>query len=91
MKRWVNIYQSTRPKSIVKSETDRSDIEALLSWLKEKNLQISFTEYHSQNPVRLDVAVKEYAEFLKAEGHDEEWDRLVKVVADVDWKRIFSQ
>ncbi|OQE38473.1 hypothetical protein PENCOP_c008G05304 [Penicillium coprophilum] len=45
VKRWSDIAQSTRPRSIKKAHGDFQDIQVILGWLISNNLRIDFTAY----------------------------------------------
>lgn len=42
LKRWCQIRASTRPKTITKARSDRSDIDFLISWMAERGTTIDF-------------------------------------------------
>ena len=90
MKRWKTVSESTRPQSQIKAFTDKTDIRFLINWLKDRNITISFSEYNSEHPERLDLAVKAYTEHVKESGTVEELNSLKKVIAPEDQKRLFG-
>jgi hypothetical protein len=67
IKRCVQYIGSTRPKSISKLESDLSDVEFLLQWLRARGQTIDFDGYDTTDDKRerLCMAVKSRADHLK--------------------------
>lgn len=88
LKRWMGIYQSTRPQTIRKATSDRNDIEFLSKWLAGNKQFIAFTEYEVDDPARLDVAVKTYFLYAEEQGAMDRLARMRSVIKEDDLARI---
>ncbi|KAJ7475964.1 hypothetical protein FB451DRAFT_1366594 [Mycena latifolia] len=60
MKRWAVNYNSTRPKTVLKTESDESDLHWLVHWLAANGLTIDFDNYAGKTKEELLRIVRLY-------------------------------
>ncbi|KAF9057474.1 hypothetical protein BJ165DRAFT_1420637 [Panaeolus papilionaceus] len=83
MKRWYNSLESTRPKTVIKTNSDRRDLDYLTLWLQENNMTIELEEYQGKTKEDLLVFVRKYREVLS--GNVELEEALKAVIKPMDW------
>lgn len=88
IKRFVFICESTRPKSMQKASQDAKDIVYLLGWLAQRKLFITIGQYQTDQPDKLDWAVRKYMTFVEQNGWVEELGLVKSVLNDEDRARI---
>ncbi|PPR02501.1 hypothetical protein CVT24_002050 [Panaeolus cyanescens] len=83
MKRWFINLESTRPKTVTKTNSDRRDLDYITLWLQENNMTIEFEEYQGKTKEELLVFVRKYREVLA--GNTEMEEALKAVIKPMDW------
>src|SRR6266498_2846889 len=88
MKRWYQNLESTRPKTVAKSLSDKRDLDYLVSWLTENNMTIEFEKYQGKTKDQLLEYVRAYVEVSKEE--EELMGDLKAAMKSDDWKSLSS-
>ncbi|OBZ66448.1 hypothetical protein A0H81_13668 [Grifola frondosa] len=89
MKRWYINRDSTRPKTIAKSSSDRRDLDFLVSWLADKNMTIELDLYKGKSKDELLIYVRLYRE--KVEDDADLLDALQTAMKPEDWALLHRQ
>lgn len=84
LKRWCQIHTSTRPKSISKAQSDRRDINYLISWMSDKRMTIDFEGYEGKTKDILLDMVRQLRDVLRLEENTGLMDELRSVVSEDD-------
>lgn len=88
MKRWYHNRESTRPKTVAKSHSDKRDLDYLVAWLAEKDMTIEFEKYEGKEKEELLKYVRCY---LRMFSKDEIlMADLVMAVKPDDWRLLQS-
>jgi len=88
MKRWYHNRESTRPKTVVKSHSDKRDLDYLIAWLAEKDMTIEFEKYEGKQKEELLKYVRCYLEMFS----DDQilMADLVMAMKPDDWRLLQS-
>ncbi|KAI0775013.1 hypothetical protein BD413DRAFT_291378 [Trametes elegans] len=86
-KRWSTSYTSTRPKTIRKVASDRSDIQYIIAWLAEQREPIRFHEYEGKTKPELLAMIRKYHD--KYTDDVEQMDKLQSIMAD-EWEDMLA-
>ena len=85
MQRWYQNRESTRPKTVNKSHSDKNDLDYLVSWLAENDMTIEFEKYRGKTKDQLLEYVRAYListkaqdlmQDLKAAMKPDDWESL---------------
>ena len=85
MQRWYQNRESTRPKTVTKSHSDKNDLDYLVSWLAENDMTIEFEKYRGKTKDQLLEYVRAYListkaqdlmQDLKAAMKPDDWESL---------------
>ena len=90
IKRYATLYESTRPQSRAKVETDIQDITYLLKWLEQHHGQINFANYESPQPERLYDVVRQVVCAWKRDGRNNFLQLLGSVLKQEDREKIID-
>ncbi len=88
VKRWANIFESTRPKSIIKAQTDYEDLEWLMTWLIDRKETLRFDQYKTAQPGRLYEALKTWVVCIEKKGTPEAQKSLKAIIKEEDWTKM---
>ncbi|KAJ2921368.1 hypothetical protein H1R20_g15729, partial [Candolleomyces eurysporus] len=86
MKRWYFNYESTRPKTISKTSSDKGDLDFLIFWLFENDMKINFDLYKGKEKPELLKFVRAYRDNIR--DHMELMEALQGVLHEEDWDAI---
>ncbi|CDO78207.1 hypothetical protein BN946_scf184701.g5 [Trametes cinnabarina] len=86
-KRWSIQHTSTRPKTMRKNASDRSDIQFIIEWLAENGERIRFDEYEGKSKPELLAMVRKYRD--KYADDDEHMAKLRSIMPD-DWDAMLA-
>ncbi|KAH9846222.1 hypothetical protein C2E23DRAFT_872468 [Lenzites betulinus] len=87
LKRWSLGYTSTRPQTLRKVASDRSDIQYLVKWLVDQQLQLDFGGYHGKNKPELLVMLRKYRDKY---SDDTEHMELLRSIMPDDWDDLLA-
>ncbi|KAI0833699.1 hypothetical protein BC628DRAFT_43191, partial [Trametes gibbosa] len=87
LKRWSVSYTSTRPLTLRKVASDRDDIQYLVKWLADSQLQICFSGYIGKHKSELLVMLRKYRD--KYIDDVEQMALLQRIMPD-DWDDMIS-
>ncbi|KAK1226286.1 hypothetical protein PQX77_010759 [Marasmius sp. AFHP31] len=88
LKRWCTLHESTRPKTRLKAQSDRHDINFLVELLVENKLHIAFDEYTGKPREQLLKYVRIYWAQLKLEENHDGIEALRKILKPDDLEYI---
>ncbi|KAJ3005132.1 hypothetical protein NUW54_g4481 [Trametes sanguinea] len=86
-KRWSVQHTSTRPKTIRKAASDRSDIQFIIEWLAENSERIRFDEYEGKSKPELLAMIRKYHD--KYSDDVEQMEKLRSIMPD-DWADMLA-
>jgi hypothetical protein len=84
LKRWTQIYQSTRPRTKSKALSDRTDIDFLIDCMSREGIRIDFEAYEGKPKAVLLDLIREFHEVLRKEDNGR-IDALKSIVNEDDW------
>lgn len=82
------LSESTRPRSIMKAQTDLEDIRYLLDWLAQHKENIDFAGYEAAHPERLFNAVWQLVHIGKKDGQASLLELLFSVLTEEDLAKV---
>ncbi|OAX42834.1 hypothetical protein K503DRAFT_732789 [Rhizopogon vinicolor AM-OR11-026] len=83
LKRWIQTYQSTHPKTKSKAWSDRIDIDFLINCMSRKGMKIDFEAYEGKPKAVLLDLIRELHEALREDNG--RIDALKSIVNEDDW------
>ncbi|KAI0636216.1 hypothetical protein C8Q77DRAFT_1053092 [Trametes polyzona] len=82
LKRWSAMHTSTRPQTLRKVASDRSDIQYIITWLADRRERIRFHEYPGKTKLELLGMVRKYHD--KFVDDVEQMDKLRSIMSE-EW------
>ncbi|KAI0671928.1 hypothetical protein C8Q78DRAFT_1031475 [Trametes maxima] len=86
-KRWSVSYLSTRPKTIRKAASDRTDIQYIIEWLAENREMVRFHEYSGKTKPELLAMIRKY--HARYVDDIEQMDKLRSIMPH-DWDDMLA-
>ena len=86
LKRWSLNYESTRPKTVLKNNSDQKDIDYLLNWLANEKMTMAFEDYEGKCKEDLLVYVRRYRNRFR--DNVQLMEVLESVMKPDDWKAL---
>ncbi|KAF9530517.1 hypothetical protein CPB83DRAFT_810353 [Crepidotus variabilis] len=86
VKRWYFNRESDYPKTVLKTASDRRDLEYLLEWLVENEMTIEFEQYQGKSKKDLLVFVKGFKDM--SEEDEELMITLQRAMKATDWEAM---
>lgn len=90
LQRWCRFYTSTRPKTRIKSNSDKADIDYIIEWLRENKFLIAFDSYSGRSRTDLLKLVRIYWDKKLYDGDEEFSDIVKEVLTDSDLNDIMK-
>jgi hypothetical protein len=88
LKRWDKCYDSTRPKTMLKNQSDQRDIEFIIDWLAGKGMVIEFDKYQGKPKVELLHIVRRY--YDRFVQNLELIEKLKTIILEDDWNEMMQ-
>ncbi|KAF8530440.1 hypothetical protein BU17DRAFT_36115, partial [Hysterangium stoloniferum] len=88
MKRWYHNLESTFPRTITKTISDRRDLDYLIEWLAKNSMTIEFNAYQGKTPDELMPYVRCYWD--KIRDNEALVECLRKAMKTTDWDLLMA-